>query len=654
MRGYHSHLTIFSVLTFLCILLMVTEEGGRAQTSSATADPFMSGPVPVPADARVTLTSDKSIWFLGENILVQFVVENAGDKPFAISVGGDYRGASRELRYHVKATDASGKPVADPYPSTFNMGGLVGAVTLKPGEKFTRTLPLVRYLRFDGPGNYAISAWHDLGWKETSERRLPVGHMTLTLRMPTPEQARGILDGMERLPEDPSASQGQRSRPFQDFAALRYPVYLPFLVARAQRGSSQVVAGIDGIATPEATRAIIRLLQTSKGKAGGTAAPGVVREAERALVRRLPDPPLSPLEARYRAAQPKEARAESEAATAVHRWFVERAWRPEFAVPARELARRWIGSPQSDLLRSGASVLHSVGTGADLPELLRALDRRLRQTARRPAFPAAEREADHGAWQLQDDCDALLRAGAALRRRTPSQTTKEGGTRLSSRPQAAGEVALFLHLLSTSASRPAGWERRCAGWLDYPVPYVRQLALQALQTPLPAGNTPSAQAPSVLLPAEALRRLPSLLADPDGGVRMTACNLVAQSAQARQQAELRAPVLEIIRTARNSWLLNSANRAAAALGIEYAAWEIWVERLDEKGMTVQALDSLSTVAGRGLSSYRTDGTEETGRVLKPQWKEFLHERRALLEAGGHVDQHDPALLRLFPPDFRYG
>jgi hypothetical protein len=112
--------------------------------------------VPVPAGARLSLVLDQQKYFLGENLLVHFCVENVGPVPFSINLGGDYRGASRHLRFSVLATDASGQTVADPDPSGFCMGGISHSPTLKPGAKHYQTLALQRYCRFEKAGTYHL------------------------------------------------------------------------------------------------------------------------------------------------------------------------------------------------------------------------------------------------------------------------------------------------------------------------------------------------------------------------------------------------------------------------------------------------------------------------------------------------------------------
>ncbi|MCA1685662.1 MAG: hypothetical protein LC745_06680 [Planctomycetia bacterium] len=88
------------------------------------AQPFRDRASPVPEGARVVLELDKKQFFLGENILLHYRLENTGKTPFTVSFGGDHRGASRHLRFTVRATGPDGVAVADPDPSGFCMGGM--------------------------------------------------------------------------------------------------------------------------------------------------------------------------------------------------------------------------------------------------------------------------------------------------------------------------------------------------------------------------------------------------------------------------------------------------------------------------------------------------------------------------------------------------
>src|SRR5438094_6808173 len=117
-----------------------------------------------PEMARASIELDRKEYFLGENVLLHFYIENTGKEPFDIEVGGDYRGASRHLRFDVKAFDSAGNLCDDPDPSGYCMGGISWCPTIEPGKRHYESLPLLRYRRVEQPGVYRIEVSHDLGW----------------------------------------------------------------------------------------------------------------------------------------------------------------------------------------------------------------------------------------------------------------------------------------------------------------------------------------------------------------------------------------------------------------------------------------------------------------------------------------------------------
>src|SRR5262249_35879442 len=139
-----------------CVLVIVpgTPGLGRAQ--------FAAGAVP--KGAKIAVEFDKTEFFVGENILRHFVIETKGPEALSINGGGDYRGASRSLRFHVTLTDEKGTPVAAPDPSHFCMGGISHSPGGAPGKKHYQSLQLLRYARLEKPGVYKVQASHDLGW----------------------------------------------------------------------------------------------------------------------------------------------------------------------------------------------------------------------------------------------------------------------------------------------------------------------------------------------------------------------------------------------------------------------------------------------------------------------------------------------------------
>ncbi len=283
MTGKSTGARICALLAALASLLSCSEARSQlppGTPASAEASPQGS---PVPEGAKITLEFDRSEYFLGDNVLAHFVVENTGDEPFKISQGGDYRGAGRSLRFKVTATDEAGHETEDPAPSPMCFGGLMNEPTIKPGGKFTASVPLILYREFEHPGRYTIRVSHDLGWQEqTDGRPRPVAAGTVAFRLPDADQAEKIVARMEHLPADPNVSEGERAPDYADFTALRQPVYLLALLRRAGKGDARALEGIGHMATPEATAALIQL-------AGERDDEGAL-DAALTLNSRLPDP----------------------------------------------------------------------------------------------------------------------------------------------------------------------------------------------------------------------------------------------------------------------------------------------------------------------------------------------------------------------------
>ncbi len=172
---------------------------------------------PVPAGGKGKVEFYRPEYLLGENVKARFVIENAGSEPFDIHLGSDYSGSIRADRFRVSAKDEAGHEVLDPYPGAASMGGLGGYSTLKPGQKHTEVVPVLRYLRFDHAGRYTVQISHDLGWNK-SKRPYPVGEASITFVEPNAKQAEQIVARMEKTP-----GNGEES---PDVSVLRLPVFL--------------------------------------------------------------------------------------------------------------------------------------------------------------------------------------------------------------------------------------------------------------------------------------------------------------------------------------------------------------------------------------------------------------------------------------------
>ncbi len=381
------------------------------------------------------VTFDKPVYFLGEPIMLRFGLLNSGKTPVEIETGGDYRGL-RELRYTVSAVDARGEAVPDPYRNISCMGGAMGGETIAPGETRWHSLCLWRYLEFTQPGRYTVRVTHDLGWSGTGEyvhRFLPtgatppVGEGTLTLQMPTPAQAKGVLDALKQLPSDPHRVSGGREAPFADHAALAVPVYIPLLLAEAQGGNGCAIDGLAAIGTPEATAALLALANHGDDTIADLAA--------QAVLERVPN-------------------AEWQLNT--RRDFPQRTWRPDFTTATLNRGRVLLHRRSSEVV--GARLLAAVGSQHEVPLLSAALDASL-----------ARGENDRNG-SLAYAAYGMIRRGVLppAQARTP-----------------AAELLLVMALGRHPQWRPTGWERVAQRVLARPGVFLRATAMRHLPTPLP-------------------------------------------------------------------------------------------------------------------------------------------------------------------------
>lgn len=543
----------------------------------------------VPQGATVRLTVDRPEVFLGENVLVHFILENTGTQPFTMSFGGDYRGSGRALRFRVTAVDAQGKEAEDPNPSPMNFGGLGGTRTLKPGERFIESLPLMRYRQLEQPGRYVIRASHDFGWKEGA-RKYPVGETAITFRLPSAADAERVLARMEKLPSDGSVSVGEKSPDYADFSCLVQPVYLGPLVRRVKTGAAYAMQGLARIPTPAATAALIEL-------AGGSDA-GVARAAAEALIGRLPLPEKRPGGAQF--------------GEAIRERLAARAFGPALVPAVRTLAGRLLASQQRAELGLGGAMMQVIGTKADAPLVLAALDRALELMIENRGDPK------DNILDLPEPLPELLRAMQALRKR---------GFALGPGLQGEAQILLyFAWLEGAPPPRPPRYQQLLEAFGPSARFPVREAALRSIPEPVPSF------AREVILRG---------LADPDLGVSRAACAAARRSGD-RQFLK---PLLELIATEHHEWLLREASEAARALGAGMELLETWADRLGEDPIYSIGLDNLQTVIADlpGSSSGRTDLTRGERLALRSAWKEFLTRHAAALRGGRRFKLGDPSL-----------
>ena len=552
---------------------------------------------PVPDGAKVTLELDRPDFFLGENVLVHFVLQNTGNAPFEASWGGDYRGASRHLRFKVIATDENGQAAEDPDPSPLCMGGLGGAKTLKPGESFTCSLPLMRYCDIVKPGVYTIRATHDFGWKQ-GERKRPVGEARITFRMPNSRQARQIVSEMAKLPAWPDASWGERSSPYSDFRCLRHPIYLEILAELARDGDMRAIESIELIPTLKASQALIQLAADANKQ--------LALRAVEALNSRLPYP-----ESHYIPAFPGTSK---EPQLSVRGRLVERAWDEKLVPEVRRLAAELLESEDLPAVAAAAFMITSVGTKEDAPAVLAAINK-----ARNATFRNRTERKDN-ILDTPQPIRELLRAMDALRNR---------GYSLGENVSGDAEILLYFHILRGDPSpRPKRYRQFLEAFGSSSWFPIREAAVRSIPK---------------TIPPEYRSFVLERLEDKDLGVCRAACTAAGMSKDNR----FIQPLLDLIATEQHEWLLREAGDAAQKLmpTTALALLEVWADRLAEANVYTLALDALQNVLDVPSGGYsgRTDLSRAERLRLRKAWKAFLAQHADEIRTGKRFKLSDPAV-----------
>ena len=591
-RRFRTSMGLLVILSLLSLALIPCALPVHAGDESMWAG---NATQPVPEGAKVTLEFDRLDYFLGENVLMHFVLQNTGDTPFEASWGGDYRGASRHLRFKVTATDEAGQAAEDPDPSTMCMGGLGGPKTLKPGEKFTTSLPLMRYCDIVKPGVYTIRATHDFGWKE-GERKRPVGETTITFRMPNAEQAERIVSEMAELPDWPDKYWGKRSPPYADFRCLRHPVYLDILTNRARDGDERAFEALGRIPTVKATEILIQLAGYPDGE--------LALKAANTLNNRLPYP-----ESHY---IPTQLSTSEGSQLSIRGRLVERAWDENLIPDVRSLAAKLLASEDLPTAAAGAFMITSVGTKEDAPAVLAAINK-----ARNPTHKNRTDPKDN-ILDTPQPIRELLRAMDTLRSR---------GYSLGEHVSGHAEILLYFHVLRDDPSpRPKRYRQfleafGTSSWFP-----IREAAVRSIPKPIPP---------------EYRDFVLERLEDKDLGVCRAACAAAGMSGDSR----FLRPLLDLIATEQHEWLLREASNAAQTLGAGSDLLSMWADRLAEERLYHLALDALQTVleVPSGGYSGRTDLSRAERLELRKAWKEFLALHADEIRTGRRFNLSDPAV-----------
>jgi hypothetical protein len=411
--------------------------------------------------------------------------------------------------------------------------------------------------------------------------------------MPSAAQADEVVATMLAMPTTQTMGYREPLRPYQDFSTLRYPIYLTPLVKLAAAGHVEVLSGIGVIPTPDATRALIGLIDRPDR--------AVAHAAAQQLAMRLPDPALD-------GALPGRTPFSDEYADP-RRYLRDASWRPEFVGDVRAAARKLLTSPDMQDVVQGAFMLEAIGDAGDGPALSGALTVALERTLTL-AFEKGGYPRPRGAMA------ELMRAAEVLTKRgyvPPANSTEPG--------DAAMWLVTFRH-----GSRPDGWEDRLDALLGHRIPYLRELSLKQL----PADS-----------PRRLLDHVGPALAEPDIDLEIAGCEV----AMRLRLVEHRATIAGIVRRARtaDTMLLNFAMNALSAVGGRAELYEILAARLLDEDVRNEVIGRLFGVFDevRGFGGGFTDPAGIP--AVSARWVAFITAHRAEIDAGKHFSLEDPAV-----------
>ncbi|MBL4705497.1 MAG: hypothetical protein JKY54_13320 [Flavobacteriales bacterium] len=537
----------------------------------------------IPNNAKASLSTSKSNFLLGENILVHFKLENTGGNSFKANFGGDYRAAARSLRWKVTAINEKGDTVADPYPEGFCMGGLGYETEITKDEPYYRSIPILRYLRFEKPGTYRLKIHHDFGWKSYSETEFPDAEMELVIKEPTEKEARKLVKAWILEKEDPGYSVGEKRNDFPAFSFIRCSTYLPALLEEATNGSEKAVWGIGSIATVKATASLIDLI--------GSENDTIVEAACRELCSRLPDP--------YLKGELGLRNIFDNDRAASRKYLVQRSWDDKFTNEIKAIAAIFLNTNDKDWIATGAFLMECVGEIDDIQLITEVLTTEVAKS-----------------YELRTDIYPRPR-GACMELQRAAKILLLRGAEPDLHPKTAGESILYLiKIASDSSFRPADMAETCLGLLTNGVPYVQEHVLKNYPAPLDASTH---------------KGLVKILASNNVDARIQGVHVISRDSL----VDLKDVALNVLKTAKEDWLFRGAENAVLKIGSDYERIEILVSRIDEEDMLFKVLDALKSIfsnTGGGGQDTNIDHAA-TAKKIKPLWEDFIIVHKEALKAG---------------------
>jgi hypothetical protein len=558
---------------------------------------------PVPLYVKLTLRLPEKV-VMGQEIPAALVVKNEGQQPFNITSGGDYRTTGYPQRMKVRVHDANGKmlPELPREAYGFGGGGLGGGRSIAPGASSEIEFPLDCYVSFKKPGVYTVTAGHDLGWKLDPLHPHPVAKGALKVIFPTESEAtRYVEAAFARQPAIPPNDIGEMNRLQRQIektlCVLRHPVYLPVLIRHAETGSRAAVMGVGEIATPEATQALLNLLENASAE--------VVEASAGQLLRRMPS-------------------LENGGVTATRVLYGEQyqiepllpvSWEARFEQPLMEAALKLLGHKSDAVVQCAGKLLQTRAGPEHAPKVLAVLQKALRARHEPCTGPKANTlDPPMPLGVLLEVIDGMRKRGWRLE--------NNGG-------DMAHQVAWLRSLADKDVPKPAGeeWKAGMLTWVDIRPPTLQVCALQAIPQPLS-----DAAAKAVF----------SALDDPDWRVQRIACEVAGAS----KRAEFCLPLAQIIELEHENFLQSAAHEAALACGGRLELWEAWAGVIPDQDRMYEAVRCLmlgtlqmEVVGGGGGNS---NFTREQRFAIRDAWRAFLRTNEKQLTAGKKVTLPDAA------------
>ncbi|OAI56298.1 hypothetical protein AYO49_04560 [Verrucomicrobiaceae bacterium SCGC AG-212-N21] len=523
---------------------------------------------------------------VGELITCTFVVKNNGKETITFTTSGLTFGAPYPMTCRVTAANAAGKELpAENWNGGFFCGsGWCDVTEVRPGSGFRTVLRLQNHVQLNHAGEFRVRASHEVGWKGTPDRSILVADAKITLTEPdTVLAARLVNAAGDRTPKQASDQLGAPSHD-TEFRFFYHPVFLPALEFAAAKGQIHAFEGIHRIPNHEATRALIRLLNSDQME--------VVHGAALFLTCRMPS----------RIVNDRERMAWWGGPTFEN---YNALWLPEASDPLRAAAAKLIASPEIRHQQTAGLVFEYLGKDDDGPLVVNALGAMLKESKVR-IDPNSDMQSLPGAG------DALVGALAGLRDR--------GCRVMRTGPGDGYFMAILLEYADPNVPRRKDWEQIVDAFFDQGHPLLTEAAIRALPKP-PLTRWRS-------------RLLESLEAK-DLGIVRQACITAGES---RDPVFVR-PLDAIMRTEQNEWVLRSASESLWQIGARWEATDAWIERLADEKVFEAAIRHL-TKRLESLDAYGWSGSVPRSKRIdmRERWREFFadQKRRDLVQADKPV------------------